>query len=161
MRIDVVYASKHGSTREIAEAIAAELAKSGADARAQSVSEASLHDVAGADAVVLGSALYFGHWLESATWFMSELAQVAGGRPVWLFSSGPVGAEVVEPTSELFGKRELDGLRGHRVFGGKLQRDALDPTERAVASALGASDGDARDWDEIRAWAREIAEQVS
>jgi menaquinone-dependent protoporphyrinogen oxidase len=47
--------------------------------------------------------------------------------------------------------------RGHRVFVGKLNPGDLGFGERLMAKVVKAPEGDFRDWDAIRAWAREIA----
>ncbi len=60
MNVWVVFASKYGSTREVAEAIAEELGRVH-DVRVRDAAEVKSFD--GADAVVLGSAIYAGHWL--------------------------------------------------------------------------------------------------
>jgi menaquinone-dependent protoporphyrinogen oxidase len=52
------------------------------------------------------------------------------------------------------------GARGHRLFGGRVDKHRLGFAERAVLLAVRAQDGDYRDWDEIAAWAREIAQAV-
>jgi menaquinone-dependent protoporphyrinogen oxidase len=49
---------------------------------------------------------------------------------------------------------------GHRLFSGKLDRSKLGFPERAVMRAVGAQEGDYRNWDEIEAWASEIAAQI-
>ena len=89
MRVLVTAASKHGGTAEIAAAIGRALAEHAVD-----VEVTAIEDTAGVEnygAVVLGSAVYAGHWLESATEFVEDHATQLAGRPVWLFSSGPIG----------------------------------------------------------------------
>jgi menaquinone-dependent protoporphyrinogen oxidase len=60
-------------------------------------SAAEVTDVAGYDAVVLGSAVYFGHWLEEARELLLRCAIAPWDLPVWIFSSGPVGHRPVRP----------------------------------------------------------------
>jgi menaquinone-dependent protoporphyrinogen oxidase len=82
------------------------------------------------------------------------------GKPVWLFSSGPLGAKDPKPSGDPAHIRELiehTGARGHRVFVGKLDRRHLSLGERLVTNMVKAPEGDFRDWTKIRAWAREIA----
>ncbi len=43
------------------------------------------------DAVVLGSAVYMGKWMKPATELVDRSGEALAARPVWLFSSGPVG----------------------------------------------------------------------
>jgi len=47
--------------------------------------------VDGFDAVVLGSAVYAGHWLKPARELVDRSRDALAARPVWLFSSGPIG----------------------------------------------------------------------
>lgn len=68
MTVLVVYASKHGATREIAERIAATLTAAGQPADARSSENAD--DLAGYDAFVIGASLYYGHWLKPARAFI-------------------------------------------------------------------------------------------
>lgn len=89
MRVLVVTASKHGATAEIGQAIAGELVARGVDASARSSDDEVPPD--GYDAVVLGSAVYAGRWLPAAKAFVERFGAVLRGRPVYLFSSGPVG----------------------------------------------------------------------
>ena len=53
------------------------------------------------------------------------------------------------------------GAHAHRIFSGKIDRSELGLTERAVIRMVKAPDGDYRDWDEIRHWARDIADQMA
>ncbi len=88
-RVLVVYASRHGATRGIAERIAARLTESGVDVTLESAQE--VEDVGGYDAYVIGSAAYMFHWLKDATDFVRHHRKLLAARPVWLFSSGPTG----------------------------------------------------------------------
>ena len=89
MPVLVVYASRHGSTREIAERIAAKLTEEGRPAQARPVQEAS--GLEGYDAFVIGSATYAVHWMDEALAFVKANGAVLARQPVWLFSSGPLG----------------------------------------------------------------------
>lgn len=162
MKILVTVASRHGATREIAEnlATAAGTALTYAGVRSQiETRDVSLvTTVEGYDAVVLGSAVYMGHWLEPAVQFAETFVDELRGLPVWVFSSGPVG-ERDHPADEPAGAADVVmrlGARAHRLFGGKLDRHALHLPERAMVAALRVEDGDYRDWPSIRAWGREI-----
>ena len=157
MRVLVTAASRHGATAEIGEAIADELRTVGLEAEFHRPEDVA--SVVPYDAVVLGSAIYTGRWLESARRFTERQQPVLRGRPTWLFSSGPIG-EPLTPTEEpADGRRLLAdlGAREHRVLAGKLNPEDLGWVERTITGMLKAPGGDFRDWDEIRAWARTIA----
>ena len=68
MPVLVVYASKHGATREIAERVAQTMAAAGQQAQARPVMAAG--DLTGYDAFVVGSAVYMGHWQKEAAEFV-------------------------------------------------------------------------------------------
>jgi menaquinone-dependent protoporphyrinogen oxidase len=97
MRILVAVATRHGATREIAENIAAAVDSALTDAAVRSqveIRDAGLvRSVEGFDAVVLGSAVYMGHWLEPARKLAESFSDELRRVPVWLFSSGPVGEQ--------------------------------------------------------------------
>jgi menaquinone-dependent protoporphyrinogen oxidase len=158
MKVLVAAASRHGATAEIADAIGDVLRERGLDADVKRAEE--VHDLTGYDAVVLGSAVYIGKWLGPARDLVERRADELVTLPVWLFSSGPIGDPLRPEPDEAVAVDELVATtraRGHRLFGGKLDKKKLGFGEKAVVVAFRAPDGDFRDWDEIRAWASEIA----
>ena len=60
----IAYASKHGSTQEVAEQVAQTLRDNGLDVDVRPAS--SVDDVDAYDALVIGGALYMGHWHRDA-----------------------------------------------------------------------------------------------
>ena len=157
MRVLVTAASKHGGTMEIAEAIGDALTMCGVDAVVVPVADA--RDVATFDAIVLGSAVYVGHWLPAAKEFVTQHVEELRHRPVWLFSSGPIGDPPMpaDPPVDVAPMFDVTGAVEHRVFAGRLDRHRLGFAERAMVAALRAPTGDYRDWDDIRGWGRSIA----
>jgi menaquinone-dependent protoporphyrinogen IX oxidase len=163
----VTWASKHGSTTEIAAAVARGLQEcdagraSGLVVRTAPVTQSP--DPTEFDAVVLGSAVYVGRWREDARHYAAEHAAVLRRRPVWLFSSGPIGAPPF-PADEPYDAEPVSQLvtaRGHRVFPGRLDKKLLTFGERAMVTAMRAPVGDSRDWDAVASWAEEIATALS
>jgi menaquinone-dependent protoporphyrinogen oxidase len=159
-RVLVAYASRHGATGEIAETLAGALRRSLLDA---TVDVVAIEDVAALDcydAVVVGSAVYMGRWLEPARRFVEAHAAELAHRPVWLFSSGPVGdpPRPAEEPADVARMRELSGARDHHVFAGKLDRRRLRLAERAVVAAFRAAEGDFRNWADVSAWATQVAD---
>lgn len=161
MKVLVTAASKHAATAEIAQAIGETLAGRGFEVAVLPVEEvAEVRDV---DAVVIGSAVYAGHWLNPAKEFIRRNANALSTLPVWLFSSGPVG-EPPKPPEEPVDAADMvttSAAREHRVFPGRLDKSLLGFAERAIVTALHAPEGDYRDWGEIRAWATGIAESLA
>lgn len=111
MRVLVTAASRHGATTEIADAIGAALREAGLETSVVPPDE--VLTLAGYDAVVLGSAVYMGRWLDPAKQFAARNGAALAARPVWLFSCGPIG-DPPKPTEEpvdVAGIREATGAR--------------------------------------------------
>ncbi len=166
MKVLVTAASRYGSTAEIAEAICDVLKSRGFE-----VTVATPENVAALsefDAVVLGSAVYMGHWLAPATGLARRIGRELAGRPVWLFSSGPVGDPLkkfvqqmdVDPV-DLQEVKRATGARGHMRFAGKLDRHNLRGLQRVGLSLFRGLQGDFRDWKAIKEWAGSIADQLA
>jgi menaquinone-dependent protoporphyrinogen oxidase len=162
MRVLVAVASRHGSTYEIAELIGRTLGERGLDVVVAPVEE--IDDVGQYSAVVLGSAVYVGKWLEPARRFVDAHAVELAARPTWLFSSGPIGAPPKpegEKAVEVGTILASTGAREHRIFAGKLDRSRLGLGERMVVRAVRAEEGDFRELDEVAAWASTIARELT
>jgi menaquinone-dependent protoporphyrinogen oxidase len=170
MKVLVSAASKHGATSEIAEEIAKELREAlnergGEDGDGAAVEvrpPERVNSVEDYDAMVLGSAVYAGHWLQSARDLAEHHASALSERPTWLFSVGPIGdpPKPQENPVDVAGILEVTKARGHRVFAGKLDKGKLGFAEKAMVLALRAPEGDFREWEAIREWAREIAAEL-
>jgi menaquinone-dependent protoporphyrinogen oxidase len=151
----VAYATKKGSTRDVALAIAELLDRQGlgVDVRAA----ADLETMDGYSGVVLGGALYMGRLHRDAREFLvrfrEELAQV----PTAVFAMGPgtlddkdVRRSRAQLDRALSAVPEIDPV-SVAIFGG-----VLDPAKlRFPFNHMPATD--ARDWDEIRSWANRVA----
>jgi menaquinone-dependent protoporphyrinogen oxidase len=171
MSILVAYASRHGATAGIATAIAGRLRSAGLEAEARSVTD--IRDPAAYDAYVIGGAIYMFHWIKEATAFVRQHRALLATRPVWLFSSGPLGPEttdtpgqgprVVPEPREIAELAVAIGARDHRVFWGAFDRGqkAVGLAERVTllmpVSRAAMPEGDFRNWAEIAAWADGIA----
>lgn len=158
-RILVAYATKHGSTHEVAEAVAATLAGEGIDVDLRLAAE--VRRVEEYAAVVLGGALYMGRWHGDARRFLARNREELARVPVAFFAMGP---HTMEPERVAESRGQLDRALakapevepvGVAIFGG-----VVDPTKlRFPLNRMPASD--ARDWDAIRAWARGLAPALS
>jgi len=174
MRVLIVYASRYGSTQGIAERVGKILQQQGMEVTVESVPRAS--DPADYDAVVIGSAAYYFRWIKKATEFVWRNQGALAERPVWLFSSGPLGTKTTDEQGrdvcEVTIPREIAEFkksihpRGHRVFFGALIRERLGLAHRLMLKLPVNRDnavfplGDFRDWNAIETWAAEIAQEL-
>jgi menaquinone-dependent protoporphyrinogen oxidase len=159
MTILVAYASKHGSTREVAEAIAGAVAERGHAVELLAAHE--VRTVQSHEAVILGGALYTGRWHRDARAFLKQHRHDLAERPVAVFGLGPrtlapdeVAGSRAQVDKALTAVPEVQPV-SVAIFGG-----VVDPTQlRFPFNRMPASD--ARDWDAIEAWAELIAERFS
>ncbi len=170
MKARVVHASRYGSTREIAEYIARKLVERGVGAEATSVE--AVTNLADSDAVIIGSAVYMGHWMSGAVDFVQRNRTILVGRPVWLFSSGPLQVSPGNPSLddpklvplEVPALIETIHAREHRIFFGCLDPQKLAFKHRALRKLPAARamlpEGDFRNWNDIEAWVDGIAEAL-
>jgi menaquinone-dependent protoporphyrinogen oxidase len=154
----IAYATKHESTHEVAEAIADRLEVLGHRAELRAARDvATLSDY---DGVVLGGALYTGHWHRDARRFLSRHRDELAGMPLAVFAMGPLTLEADDIAGS---RKQLDralakepGLEpiAVAIFGG-----VVDPAKlRFPFTHMDASD--ARDWDAIRYWTDDIARLI-
>jgi menaquinone-dependent protoporphyrinogen oxidase len=162
----VAYATKYGSTQEVAEAIAETLRGCGLAVECHPA--AKVGSVEGYAAVVLGAPLYIGAWHKDALNFLSSHQAALAGMPVAIFALGPVSADEKERQGSLEQLNKvlakfpwLKPLRVAMVAG------KYDPARlRFPDNLLGALPAsplhnmpakDSRDWAAIRAWAADLA----
>jgi len=163
IQVLVAYATKHGTTAEIAEMIGQVLRQAGL---ATDVLPADrVGDVTPYEAVVLGSAVYIGRWQKQAAKFLKANEKALAERPVWLFSSGPSGeGDPVELTNGWRFPKALQPLadrirpRDIALFHGHVNVDKLNFIERSMIKNVKAPVGDFRDWETITSWATAIAD---
>ena len=157
----VAYASKHGSTAQIATAIAEEIRRH--DLEVDCLPAADVRDVERYDAVVIGSAVYMKRWQGDARHLLRRHRREFSERQLWIFSSGPVGKDADPSWSEPGGVVELAeklGVRDHVVFGGSLPEEPHGFVQKAMVRDTPEELRDLRDFDEITRWAAGIAEAV-
>jgi menaquinone-dependent protoporphyrinogen oxidase len=161
VRLLIAVSSKHGSTREIADTIGETLSQAGVEVEVADAND--VRTVAPYDAVVVGSAVHWGRWMGPARDLVSSSADALRARPVWLFSSGPLGQGIVDPADAAEGAKLLGlvGARDHRVFPGKADKQELGFIERRIVSMVKEPWGDHRDWPAIREWAASIAKELA
>jgi menaquinone-dependent protoporphyrinogen oxidase len=160
MKVLVCAASKYGATSEIAQAVADVLAERGCTVTVLAPEKAIV--VEEFDAVVLGSAVYMGQWMKPARELAERSADALAARPVWLFSSGPIGepAKPADNPVDVTTILQATKARDHQIFTGKLTKKHLSFPDRAIVSAIRAQEGDFRNWAEIKDWAGGIADAL-
>jgi menaquinone-dependent protoporphyrinogen oxidase len=157
-RVLVAYGTKYGSTAEIAERIGETLRREGHDSVVAPARD--VRDIEGYDAVVLGSAVYIRRWRRDAKRLLERLRRDRCDRPLWLFSSGPLGDDKPDPSDKWQHPkkvRELGerlGARDHVVFGGRVPLHPGSFMERRMLKDMPEDKRDARDFEAIAAWAR-------
>ena len=164
-RVLVAYATKYGATTGIAERIGQVLREAGLATDVKPADQVG--DLTPYRAVVLGSAVYIGQWRKEAAKFLQANEQWLAERPVWLFSSGPMGegdaVELVQgwrfpgklqPIADRIKPRDI------AVFHGAVDPKKLNFIERWMLKNVKSPVGDFRNWEVITAWAAGIAQDL-
>ena len=156
----VGYATRYGSTQEVAEAVAATLRECGLEVDIQPMRK--VRTIAGYSAVVLGAPLFMFRWHEDALRFLSRHREALMERPVAVFALGPVH----DPYDEDEWQSSHDQLDKElakypwltpvalEMFGGKYDPAKLRFPVNLLAGKEPASD--LRDWTSIRDWAANL-----
>ena len=165
MRVLIGYASRFGSTRDIAERIAGNLHMHGSDVDVRSVD--AISDVNTYDAIVFGSGVYDGSWTAEATDFVRRHSAILARKPVWLFSVGSfgdrhpiIGGLMKKEPREIGEFEQTVHPRDYRVFAGVIDLDHWPAWGRLLFKALGGHAGDNRQWPDIDAWAEKISREI-
>ncbi|MRS11879.1 MAG: flavodoxin [Actinobacteria bacterium] len=168
-RVLVAYATKYGSTKEVAEAIATALGEAGVFAELEPA--ADVKDLGGYSAVVLGTPLYVGKMRKDASEFLERNRAALAAMPVALFALGPVSAtddmaEAAKQLDVVLEKFPWLELRAKTMFVGKYDPDHLRGLDKLIpkikATPLyGIPLTDDRDWAAISAWAAALPEVLA
>jgi menaquinone-dependent protoporphyrinogen oxidase len=151
----VTYGTKHGSTIEVAEAIATELRSGGGVVDVTAAADVRALD--GYSAVVLGGALYMGRLHADAAGFLKRHRHALAELPLAVFAMGP---KTMAAGEVAVSRKQLEHALADvpdvtpvavTVFGGVVDPSKLRfPFKRMPAS-------DARDWHAIGAWGHSLA----
>ena len=161
----VAYGTRYGSTREVAETVAATLGEQGIETDVKRAREVRSLD--GCDAVVLGTPLYMGALHKDVRALLEKNRQALAELPFAVFALGPI--------------KSADGLDGSReqlftalakvtaptpmatgVFVGAYDPARLALRDRMIAALPasplhGETAHDDRDWEAIQVWTRDLA----
>jgi len=162
-KILIAYATKTGSTQEVAEKVAATLHESGLEVEIQPIR--NVRTLEGYGAVVLGAPLYMFHWHKYALNFLTRFRKVfEGGLPIAIFAGGPIGKGDEKEWQEV--RNQIDKELGRfpwlkpvdvEIVGGKFDPSKLSFPMNLLPAMKQAPGTDFRDWNAIRAWASNLA----
>ena len=155
MLVLVVYGSKRGGTAELARMVGKAFAEHGWSVEVRPATDVTT--VTGADAVIVGGALYMNRWHRDAVRFVKRHAAALRELPVWFFSSGPLDdsarAGDVAPVRQVQALAASIEIKGHMTFGGRLLPDAKGFVAARMAKTYA---GDWRDPQQVREWVHQI-----
>jgi menaquinone-dependent protoporphyrinogen oxidase len=165
----VAYATRAGSTQEVAEEIAKNLRKSGLEVDVQPAKKVRSLDAY--KAVVLGAPLYMFHWHKDALKFLARHQQMIEQRNLAIFALGPMNRdekEMKECREQL--DKELEKFPWLtpleiELFVGRYAPEKL-PFPMSLVTKMPATPlkdlapSDNRDWDAINSWASRLAQKL-
>lgn len=171
-KILVTYASRAGSTKGVAEAIARTLENCGLDVDLQTMQD--VQDVSGYAAVVAGSAIRFDKWLPEAMQFIethqADLSQKPFAPFLVCLAMAVQGEQkrnkaIVTASAYLNPVRELVPTVSEGLFAGVLDLSKLPAGYRIPFSVLTLTpffkEGDYRDWNAIEQWAQDLSTELA
>ncbi len=158
----LAYATRFGSTQEVAEKISAVLQEAGLEVDMKPMADVKTLDVY--DAVVLGAAIYNAHWHPDAHKFLSQHQEAIQPVACGDFHARPTEHLAMQP--ERNSHRQLDKELARypwlkpvavEIFAGKYDpsKPGLSFFERFIPAH------DYRNWDAIRTWANALARAVT
>jgi menaquinone-dependent protoporphyrinogen oxidase len=158
-RILVTYATRAGSTGEVASAIGETLAGRGFLVEVKPIKAKPSPE--GYQAVLVGSAVRMGQWLPEAVDFLKTNQSIFNSLPVGLFTVhmnnlGEADASRTQRHAYLGGVRPFVKTADEVFFAGKMDMSKLSFLDRTIARMVGSKDEDARDWNKIRVWAQTV-----
>ncbi len=164
MKILVAYATKAGSTSEVAAEIGRVIESKG-DCKVDVYPVGELKGVSGYDAVIIGSGIRAGQWLSPATKFVETHREALSRIPVAYFlvcltlkddteENRSAVAAYLDPVREVV--QPVDA----GLFAGVMDYSKLPFIFRLIMKAMKSPEGDFRDWEAIRAWAGQVCDQL-
>jgi menaquinone-dependent protoporphyrinogen oxidase len=164
-KVLVAYASAHGSTEEIAEAVTATIRERGIAVDLQPAR--NVRTLAGYQAVVLGAPIYLFHLHKDALRFLSRYQkEFTGGLPIAIFAGGPIEigkdqwGEIRKQLDQELAKLPWLIPIAVEVVGGKFDPIRLHFPWNLIPAMKQMPPSDLRDWDAIRRWASTLALQL-
>ena len=158
-RILVTYATRAGSTIEVAAAIGETLAARGFEVDVKSVKEKPSPNRY--QAVLVGSAIRMGNWLPEAVEFVKDNQGMLNQMPVALFTihmlnRGDDKESRANRQAYLKDVRPLLKPVEEVFFAGRFDLSRLSILDRMISKAVKAVDEDCRDWEKIHNWSQVV-----
>ena len=159
----VCYATRYGTTEEVAGIILELLADLGFKVRLCNFNEGI--DLSGTDIVFAGSPLHLGKWLPEAKEFFQFHSHELKKIPVFAFTTGITLADPTEHNL-LKAKFAVDDISTYAMpattgfFAGRLSRNQLSETDMQLVKIAGIKDGDYIDAEEIKKWVAECCKKL-
>ena len=156
----LAYATRFGSTQEVAETVAASLREAGLKVDLQLMRQ--VESIEQYEVVVLGAAIYNTKWHADAHQFLAQHQAALKQRLVAIFTLGPMSSSAAAKRNS---RRQLDKELAKypwlkpvavEIFAGKY--DPKKPGMGFFERLLPARDY--RDWEAIRAWANALPAQL-
>jgi menaquinone-dependent protoporphyrinogen oxidase len=157
----VAYATRYGSTQEVAEAVAESMREAGLEVDIKRLREVKILE--GYRAVVVGAPLFMFHWHKDALGFLERHQEALARLPVMVFALGPfhdeekewadVRAQLEKELAKLPWLRPAD----IKIFGGKFDPQKLRLPSSLLPAMKKIPASDIRDWEAIRAWGTDLA----
>lgn len=167
-RVLVAYATRYGSTEEVARVVAQRLAARGVAVETKPAREVPALDPF--DGVVIAAPYYIGSLLKDARGFLDRHREALEHKPIAVLALGPISAEddIAEARQQLDGtlaKQEWLKPVAAEMFVGKYDPATLRGLDRLVkalpASPLhGKPAADDRDWDAIAGWVDQLPDAL-
>jgi menaquinone-dependent protoporphyrinogen oxidase len=161
-KVLVTYASRAGSTMEVAQTVADQLTSRGLAVDLRPIKQVS--GVAEYSAVVVGSAIRMGQCLPEVMKFVEKHSAALNQMPTALFALHlmNIGSTEDDRTARqayLEPVRKLVKLQSEALFSGVGDMSKLSFLDGMIAKMVKSPEGDFRDWDTIRAWAQGLLPQ--
>ncbi len=162
-RVLVTYATTYGSTREVAEAVAATLQACGLNVDVEAMPRVS--GLEAYDTVIVGVPIYAHRLHKEAQQFLTAQRDALAARKVAMFALGPIMLDTKDAWAGA--RKQLDQELTHypglhlialEMFGGKFDPKILHFPEKLFMGMFGPSD--LRNWEAIKVWTQGLPEKL-